>query len=65
MTTAEVSAKDTSRSSDMRSWTAIKLLNHGLEKKIYRKKGWLFELLQKEGATLKTSLLVINVEVEV
>ncbi len=64
MTTAEASAKDTSRSSDMRSWTAIKLLKHGLEKQMYRKKGWLFELLQKEGATLKTSLLVINVELE-
>jgi hypothetical protein len=65
ISTAEVGAKETSRSSDMRSWTAIKLLKHGLEKKIYRKKGWLFELLQKEGETLITSLLVIHVELEV
>jgi hypothetical protein len=65
ITTAEVSAKDKSRTSDMRSWTAIKLLKHGLEKKIYRKKGWLFDLLQKEGAIVKISLPVINDILEV
>jgi hypothetical protein len=43
--------KATSLSSDMRSWTPIRLLKYGLEKKLYRKKGWLFDLLKKEGST--------------
>jgi hypothetical protein len=54
----EVSAGDVIRnvanvSSDMRSWTAIKILKYGLEKKLFRKKGWLFDLLKKEGCTLR------------
>jgi hypothetical protein len=35
--------------SNMRSWTAIKTLKYGSEKKLCKKKGWLFELLVKEG----------------
>ena len=34
---------------DIRSWTAIKILKYGLEKKLYKRRGWLVELLQKEG----------------
>ncbi len=43
----EVVRKDASFSSDMRSWTAIENLKYGLEKKNFRKKGWLFDLLKK------------------
>jgi hypothetical protein len=38
-----------SESSNLRSWTAIKILKYGIEKKLCKKKGWLFELLVKEG----------------
>jgi hypothetical protein len=44
-----VAPKNTSQASDMRSWTPIKLLKYGLEKKLYKKKGWLVDLLRKEG----------------
>jgi hypothetical protein len=35
--------------SNFRSWTAIKILKYGVEKKLCSKKGWLFKLLCKEG----------------
>ncbi len=35
--------------SNLRSWTAIKILKYGVEKKLCSKKGWLLKLLQKEG----------------
>jgi hypothetical protein len=35
--------------SNLRSWTAIKILKYGIEKKLCKKKGWLFDLLVKEG----------------
>ncbi len=41
--------KNTSLASDIRSWTPIKLLKYGLEKKLYKKKGWLAHLLRREG----------------
>jgi hypothetical protein len=52
LSTGEVVGKESSLCSDMRSWTAIKLLKYGLENKIYRKKGWLFDYYKKEGDTL-------------
>ncbi len=45
VTTVEAVRKEASFASEMRSWTAIKMLK-------YRKKDWLFDLLQKEGDTL-------------
>jgi hypothetical protein len=44
-----VAPKNTILASDMRSWTPIKLLKYGLEKKLYKKKGWLVHLLRREG----------------
>ena len=41
--------EDAALGSDFRNWTAIKLLKYGLEKKLFKKKGWLFQLLTEEG----------------
>ncbi len=38
--------------SQLRSMSAIQLLKYGIEKKIYRSKGWLLKLLVKEGEFL-------------
>ncbi len=38
--------------SPLRSMSAIQLLKYGIEKKIYKTKGWLFKLLVKEGRVL-------------
>jgi hypothetical protein len=35
--------------SDFRKMSAIQLLKYGLTEKLWKKKGWLFNLLQKEG----------------
>jgi hypothetical protein len=45
-TASAAKRKEPSLSSDMRTWTAIKMLKYGLEKKLYRK------TLKKEGNTL-------------
>ncbi len=45
----ELAMNQSSAGLDLRKWTAIKILKYGLEKKSARKKGWLFELLTKEG----------------
>ncbi len=37
--------------SQLRTMSAIQLLKYGIEKKIYRTKGWLLKLLVKEGGT--------------
>ncbi len=39
----------TGAESNLRSWTAIKILKYGIEKKLCTKKGWLLKLLRKEG----------------
>jgi hypothetical protein len=51
------SAATTTGVSTLRTMSAIQLLKYGLEKKIYRKKGWLHKLLIKEGRALHTSEL--------
>ena len=38
--------------SQLRTMSAIQLLKYGIEKKIYRTKGWLLKLLVKEGGLL-------------
>ena len=48
-TLAATSAKDAASATDFRNWTAIKLLKYGLEKKLFKRKGWLFQLLTEEG----------------
>jgi hypothetical protein len=40
--------------SQLRTMSAIQLLKYGIEKKIYRTKGWLLKLLVKEGRALYT-----------
>jgi hypothetical protein len=37
--------------SDLRSMSAIQLLKYGIEKKIYKAKGWILKLLLKEGCS--------------
>ena len=33
----------------LRTWTPIKILKYGLEKQLYKKKGWLVNMLRREG----------------
>jgi hypothetical protein len=49
--TAKTDEGDNAKSapSNLRTWTAIKILKYGIEKKLCKKKGWLFQLLVKEG----------------
>ncbi len=54
---AEISGNDEVQVSDFRNWTAIKLLKYGLEKNLYKKKGWLCDLLTKEGCRAFPPLL--------
>jgi hypothetical protein len=49
VTLEPTSGKDAALVSDFRNWTSIKLLKYGLEKRLYKKKGWLFDLLTEEG----------------
>jgi hypothetical protein len=35
--------------SDFRKMSAIQILKHGLSQNLWKKNGWLFDLLQREG----------------
>jgi hypothetical protein len=52
-TSANTSAVTATGVSKLRTMSAIQLLKYGIEKKIYRKKGWLHKLLVKEGIALQ------------
>ncbi len=42
-------AKIKDLASSLRTWTPIKILKYGLEKQLYKKKGWLVNMLRREG----------------